>query len=609
MDNFKKQIVEDIEYIKRNYSSSNPLLNKNEYAFNYWILSKLFNIDEEVIEDYITEYVDDGVDCYTFFEDSKELYIIQNKYYSEDTNVDIRYIENDFLSRPLTSLKNGNYRRSIELQDIFNKFKNDSEFTIHLNMYVSNNNKSDNIVKAFEKFRNTDTEVGCYIDAKIYFLDEIRNQFFEDRHEPSKNFKCSFYTINDGTVLNISTENYNLPNLIDAKYILTPVSQIYEILKDAKAKDYPLFEENIRDYLGNKGINSKIAKTLEDENERANFFYYNNGITVICDSVKKETSTGGGYQRRYVTYNPQIVNGCQTVNTIYEVLKKYNEEDIVNEFKDTFVMVKLLVLNQEHEYLYKNIVKYNNSQNAINEKSFEANKSIFRNIQREFENRGFLLSVKQSDTNTFKTTRRFNDYREKLLENSELFNLKFEKIEDIIIPLEKLLQVLLSFDQGGYKAFTKKSYVLKTGSNENKSLIEFIKNGMYTFDDILRIYLLFLKAEKEKKESDDNRTPIPYYLISFLGEKFKYKNKDAIRDAIQYMFSSNKTLNDIYGYYKNVTKQYKIQYKRQKDIEYNQMIKSAIDNELLNHSFEDAMEMLDNFDTKQTIKNLNNILK
>ena len=75
----------------------------------------------------------------------------------------------------------------------------------------------------------------------------------------------------------------------------------------------------------------------------------------------------------YIT-NPQVVNGCQTVNSIYEYLQNVAPSELEREFKDTFVMLKILVINRDNDLeseLYKNIVKYNNSQNKIaNQKDY-----------------------------------------------------------------------------------------------------------------------------------------------------------------------------------------------------------------------------------------------
>lgn len=68
-------------------------------------------------------------------------------------------------------------------------------------------------------------------------------------------------------------------------------------------------------------------------------------------------------------------------------------------------MLKILQINREKEYekkLYENIVRYNNSQNSIDEKNFVANNNTFNRLKKRFEDKGFLLLIKQSDKNSYK---------------------------------------------------------------------------------------------------------------------------------------------------------------------------------------------------------------
>lgn len=97
---FQEQIREDIEILTLRWNYADLNLCKPEYAFNYWVLSRIYSIDEEIIPDYITEYNDKSIDCFVHFEDSKELFIIQNKYYSYSTSV-ARHDVADFLQAPL----------------------------------------------------------------------------------------------------------------------------------------------------------------------------------------------------------------------------------------------------------------------------------------------------------------------------------------------------------------------------------------------------------------------------------------------------------------------------------------------------------------------------
>jgi len=593
---FLKQIEEDIKKIQKEYLQSEPKLAKDEFAFNYWVLTKLYNVDEEATDNHITEYADDGIDSFVFYEDSKQLYLIQNKYYGENTKLDFKYVQNEFLSKPILTLLNNNYKRSNELQKIFNKYKDDQEFVIFLNLYITNNYKDQRIKELTENYREQQG-LGCNVKVKVNYLDDIKENYYNDRKTEKRNFKFKFFTFNKGTILSINPNSYKLPDMIEAKYIFTPIIQLYNMYKEAYNSGYSLFEENIREYLGQKGANSKITQTLKDKEDRKNFFYYNNGITIICKSIKNIEDKTTKYQQSYEIFNPQIVNGGQTVNTIYEVLNGYHEDSRDKEFENTFVMVKLLVLesnNEEDKSLYKNIVKYNNSQNKIDEKNFEANKEIFVNLQRDLESLGFLLLIKQSDNYQFKEKKTFNQFRSRVEEYNRKFDLNLNNLDQIMIPLEKFLQVLLAFLKGGYDAFTKKSRVLKFEDTVNKSLIDYLSKRKLTNSDLINLYLFYLKSEKEKKSSEDFRSPVPYYVIGFLGNQLHSKNND-YHNTYREIFDSKKNIDATFQYFKNLSNSYKEKMKEEKLLEYNKMIKTQIDEEIYLKTKNDVEKNIKNF--------------
>ncbi len=80
-----------------------------------------------------------------------------------------------------------------------------------------------------------------------------------------------------------------------------------------------LLERNIRRYLGLKGnrVNEGIRSTLMSE-EKNNFYFYNNGITLTCDGFSYNALQNGDYQVR--CDNLQIINGGQTCLTIFKTL-------------------------------------------------------------------------------------------------------------------------------------------------------------------------------------------------------------------------------------------------------------------------------------------------
>ncbi len=588
MSDFLKQIEEDIQDYQKRYPT---MLNiqKKEWALNFWILDKLYSVEEDIIEEYIVDYNDKGIDCYVWHEDQHDLYLIQNKCYSENTSLSLDYVRNDFLVRAIGALENGSYTRSEELQKIFTKYKQDSDFSVHFRLYVTNDTAiTAEITSAINEFNLKHDNY----DARIYGLTDIENEYFGEPINEKKNFKFDITTINKGTILNINPEDYKLNQPINAKYIFTPVKSLYEMLKEAKKDKYPIFDSNIREYLGASGaVNKGIVKTLNNAADRKNFFFYNNGITII---VKKIDPLNSNVKNPYVrVYNPQIVNGCQTVSTIYDTLSGYSESSIETEFADTYVMLKVLEIadeSDEMKTLNNLIVTYNNSQNSINQKTFAACSSEFLRIQKEFERKGFLVCIKQSDKNTFKEKyKSITSLTSKNQVYVDKFGLAQRKgVKDLYIDLEKFLQVIVSFSRGALDAIQHKSKLLVPGSTQNTEVLEFIKSDV-TINDMLNLYLLYLRAEQEKKNSENGKIPIPFYLIDFFA-RYECNNENT---TISDMLKTKEEVDKIIMLYKTTIQGY---YGSWQDSnpgkDYNDMIKTKIDYSLVDNTRKMAQMMM-----------------
>lgn len=591
MSDFKKQIEEDIREYQENYKYISNI-QKDEWAFNYWVLDKLFYEDEELVEEKIVDYHDLGIDAYEIYEDTKDIFLIQNKYYGETTAITAEYVKNDFLLRAITALENGTYKKSDELQGAFSKYKDSADFTVYLQLFVTNNIHNREADEYVKKFNVSHPK---YI-AKIFYLDDIEERYYGETQQVKKNISVKVESVNKGTILNINTEGYKLENVIDARYVLTPVVSVYRLYRDSIEKGYPIFDKNIREYLGNKGVNKSIYQTLLDEEDRKNFFYYNNGITVICDRMTKIVTQPSDYNMNaaFTIDNPQIVNGCQTVNSIYEALKNIDPDNLEKNFKDTFVMLKILEINREDsgdDKLYKDIVKYTNSQNSIDEKTFVANTDTFIRLQNEFEAKGFLLLIKQSDKNKFANKYKVaTKLKELSAERISRFGLnEIKKASDTFIPLEKFLQVINAFVAGGYVAYVKKSSMLKFGSEQYQTAINFIKSGYVTNEVMLDLYMLYKRAEQTKKEKNDSRTPIPYYLIDgFAKYECDGRNPAKIVEQLQDKDKVNKVVN----LYTAVSKAYAREYNKKFNIDYNKMIKRNVEYDIFDSQRDTLIDIL-----------------
>lgn len=73
-----------------------------------------------------------------------------------------------------------------------------------------------------------------------------------------------------------------------------------------------LFARNIRGFLGSTEINKGIERSLDKEPDY--FWYYNNGITIVCDNAERVGGAGRDVLR---VANPQIINGQQTTRVLH----------------------------------------------------------------------------------------------------------------------------------------------------------------------------------------------------------------------------------------------------------------------------------------------------
>lgn len=127
-----------------------------------------------------------------------------------------------------------------------------------------------------------------------------------------------------------------------------------------------LFEKNLRKFVGSTEVNEGIINTLLDSPEK--FWYFNNGITVLCTNLQKKAI--GGNKRAsgmFVCKGVSIVNGAQTVGCIAEAFKK--NPDQVQQGR---VNVRFISLGNCPEDFSIQLTRAANTQNRIERRDFAA---------------------------------------------------------------------------------------------------------------------------------------------------------------------------------------------------------------------------------------------
>ena len=167
----------------------------------------------------------------------------------------------------------------------------------------------------------------------------------------------------------------------DAVIALVPIKQYYDFITSENNEiNTKLFESNIRDYKGKSSVNKDILETLLKDNDSMQFWWLNNGITIIAEGIKESSSA-----KKILITNPQIVNGLQTSYSIFNYFND-NKMKLENEKRDLFI--KIIKIDPELEGKELDITIATNRQNEIRGKDIKANDEVQKNIELFFKENG-----------------------------------------------------------------------------------------------------------------------------------------------------------------------------------------------------------------------------
>ena len=137
-----------------------------------------------------------------------------------------------------------------------------------------------------------------------------------------------------------------------------------------------LTSKNLRQFRGLTEVNEAIGKTLTASPEK--FWYFNNGITILCDSLHKRLGGNNNETGTFECQGASVVNGAQTVGTIVNVLKAGG--DAVPQAR---VLVRLVSLENCPEGFADEITRAANTQNRIEKRDFAALDSNQKRLRTE----------------------------------------------------------------------------------------------------------------------------------------------------------------------------------------------------------------------------------
>lgn len=171
-----------------------------------------------------------------------------------------------------------------------------------------------------------------------------------------------------------------------------PVAEVAALMRQHGDR---LLERNVRRYLGLHGnrVNEGIRETLQSPNP-SNFYFFNNGLTLVCTDFSYNALQGSDYQVR--VENLQIVNGGQTCMTILKTA-----ESLAAQAKtlpsDATVLVRLYKLPKDNEDIVLQITHATNSQNPVDLKDLRSNEGIQIQLEASIQSLGYNYRRKRID--------------------------------------------------------------------------------------------------------------------------------------------------------------------------------------------------------------------
>ena len=185
-------------------------------------------------------------------------------------------------------------------------------------------------------------------------------------------------------------EEFNFKRVLIGKLPVVAISDLFD------KYDVQLLERNVRRYLGLRSnrVNSAISDTLRSDEKRDNFYFFNNGITVVCNKFTHNALQQGNFKVK--VSGMQIINGGQTCKTIQLTLKE--EPSLREKIGNVDVLLRLYELDSDSEDFVKDITFATNSQNPVELRDLHANDEIQKSLELGMSELGFVYRHKRDET-------------------------------------------------------------------------------------------------------------------------------------------------------------------------------------------------------------------
>jgi hypothetical protein len=370
-------------------------LDSKSAAFSWLALEAILHLNSDEIEDAITDGpMDGGIDA--IYISGRTVSVFSFKYTDTfeftnrnfpETDLDKLFVTMQSIYEKTTTNDTVNEALWEKIQEIWSLYKDGS-----LNFqYFICSNKAKPVENARRKF---ETNLMPFRFVEFFYIDQedIANKIIENKYrriDGSLSFiDKQYFERSDGNVRGV-VATIGATDLIS---LVTDANDPKQIIED-------VFNDNVRVYKKGNRINKRILETaLSDDNYQ--FWYLNNGITIICEECIYAPNTRSP---RVSLKNFQIVNGGQTTHAIFEAHQKDPEK-----VENILLLVRICQTKRDNS-IAERISETTNSQTPVTTRDLHANDRIQKKLEEDFMSLGYFYERKANQFEDKAITARLNN--------------------------------------------------------------------------------------------------------------------------------------------------------------------------------------------------------
>lgn len=435
-------------------------------AFNFWLGQNFYGVqdEQECIERICDGPRDQGIDAIFVEAESATIHIVQTKT-SDSLQVAGYAIREAEIRTTLDGVRlitSGDYRESVNprLRNLvaeYHDLLNTGSYTVSVDFFYFKQRPTSNTYE--ELFQRDFPD----IDIRHFDFEAIKRIYDSVRYRPERG--------PERVTFNALSQIIRKDEPVRSIVVVLSGNDVARVFLEHGAG---IFEKNVRFGLpsGSRSINRSIHETAISDEDAPYFWYYNNGITILCKSL---TATPNG--NFIVVTEPQIINGTQTTYALAQALES-------GELRDEVTLLAKIIEEREGDNFAQNVTLYTNNQNPIQLRDLSSNDPEQTRIQSEMEGFGYFYERKRGefkaryDTEVIRIKKFGEDYKQRVVAN------------------EKAAQAYLSF------------FLHRPGTAKDKKSKLFDKSqGLYTeifnvgtkAEDLLLSYFLLQLIERQRK--------------------------------------------------------------------------------------------------------------